>query len=243
MLVVEVRSTAAMPASGATAGRLARHDRLDAEALVGDVVADAVELCEPGQRRRSRRASAIACPRLGHRARGGRLPRPPHRRARRSPTSEVDRPSTTTRASSTRRRSRGGRGDDRRDRGRTGAEVVVYSQVVGYGITTEEADRHAIALMDQWGVGRKGIDDGLVILFDLDPSLDHGQVILYGGPATGRPTSTTPRGSAIFDEDMLPLRQADLDGALRIALEQIDANATLSTPSSSSPARSTPRSD
>ena len=37
--------------------------------------------------------------------------------------------------------------------------------------------------MDQWGVGRKGFDDGLVILFDLnenDPC--HGQVQLYAGP-------------------------------------------------------------
>ena len=36
--------------------------------------------------------------------------------------------------------------------------------------------------MDQWGVGRKGFDDGLVILFDMDPGLEHGQVILYAGP-------------------------------------------------------------
>jgi hypothetical protein len=34
---------------------------------------------------------------------------------------------------------------------RTGAEVVVYSQVGDYGITTDEADSHAQALMDQWG--------------------------------------------------------------------------------------------
>ncbi|HET9346735.1 MAG TPA: TPM domain-containing protein [Candidatus Limnocylindrales bacterium] len=110
---------------------------------------------------------------------------------------------------------------------RTGAEVVVYSQVVDYGITTEEADRHAQALMDQWGVGRKGIDDGLVILFDLDPSLEHGQVILYGGPGYRAAYLDNAEKQRIFDEDMLPLlRQADLDGALRIALQRVDANAT-----------------
>ncbi|HEX5013163.1 MAG TPA: TPM domain-containing protein [Candidatus Limnocylindrales bacterium] len=110
---------------------------------------------------------------------------------------------------------------------RTGAEVVVYSQVVDYGITTDEADAHAQALMDQWGVGRKGFDDGLVILFDLDPSLEHGQVILYGGPGYRAAYLDNAEKQRIFDEDMLPLlRQADMDGALRIALQRVDANAT-----------------
>jgi uncharacterized membrane protein YgcG len=110
---------------------------------------------------------------------------------------------------------------------RTGAEVVVYSQVADYGISTEEADRHAQALIDQWGIGRKGFDDGLVILFDLDPSLEHGQVILYGGPGYRAAYLDNSEKQRIFDEDMLPLLlEADLDGALRIALDRVDANAT-----------------
>jgi uncharacterized membrane protein YgcG len=110
---------------------------------------------------------------------------------------------------------------------RTGAEVVVYSQVVDYGISTEEADGHAQALMDQWGVGRRGFDDGLVILFDLDPSLAHGQVILYGGPGYRAAYLDNSEKQRIFDEDMLPfLRAGDLDAALNIALEKVDENAT-----------------
>jgi uncharacterized membrane protein YgcG len=110
---------------------------------------------------------------------------------------------------------------------RTGAEVVVYSQVVDFGISTEEADGHAQALMDQWGVGRKGFDDGLVILFDLDPSLVHGQVILYGGPGYRAAFLDNSEKQRVFDEDMLPrLRAEDLDGALLIALEKVDENAT-----------------
>src|SRR6185436_17355388 len=67
--------------------------------------------------------------------------------------------------------------------GQTKAEVVVYTQALGRDdITTEETEEHAAALMDQWGVGRREIDDGLVILFDLDTSLKHGQVQLYAGP-------------------------------------------------------------
>ena len=110
---------------------------------------------------------------------------------------------------------------------RTGAEVVVYSQVVDYGITTEEADGHAKALIDQWGIGRKGFDDGLVILFDLDPSLLHGEVQLYGGPGYRAAYLDNGEKQAVFDNDMLPrLRAGDLDGALLIGLQRVDANAT-----------------
>jgi uncharacterized membrane protein YgcG len=110
---------------------------------------------------------------------------------------------------------------------RTGAEVVVYSQVVDYGITTEEADSHARALMDQWGVGRKGFDDGLVILFDLDPSLEHGQVILYGGPGYRAAYLDNAEKQRIFDEEMLPmLKEGNINRALGIALQRVDENAT-----------------
>ena len=110
---------------------------------------------------------------------------------------------------------------------RTGAEVVVYSQVVDYGITTEDAGRDAQALMDQWGIGRKGFDDGLVILFDLDPSRVHGQVILYGGAGYRAAFLDNAEKQRIFEDDMLPLlRAGDLDGALMIALQRVDANAT-----------------
>jgi hypothetical protein len=80
-----------------------------------------------------------------------------------------------------------------------------------------------------------------VILFDLDPSREHGQVILYGGPGYRARTSTTPR-SRRFDEDMLPLlQQGDLDGALNAALRRSTQTRRRSTPrASSSPARSTP---
>ncbi len=111
---------------------------------------------------------------------------------------------------------------------RTGAEVVVYTQLVPTGVAEEEAEAHAIALMDQWGVGRRGIDDGLVILFDLhrgDPC--HGQVQLYAGPGYRATYLSNSERQAIFENDMLPLlRQCDLDGALLVALAKVDANAT-----------------
>jgi uncharacterized membrane protein YgcG len=110
---------------------------------------------------------------------------------------------------------------------RTGAQVVVYSQIVGSGRTTEEANGDAQSLMDQWGVGRKGFDDGLVILFDLYPGLEHGQVILYGGPGYRAAFLDNQEKQQLFDDEMAPkLRAGDFDGALLAAIARVDANAT-----------------
>jgi uncharacterized membrane protein YgcG len=64
---------------------------------------------------------------------------------------------------------------------RTGAEVVVYTQVKP-GATTESTEADAIALVDTWGVGRLGFDDGLAIFFNFEENRLNGQVQLYAGP-------------------------------------------------------------
>lgn len=110
---------------------------------------------------------------------------------------------------------------------RTGAEVIVYTQVKPESDTSEEAQRDAIALIDQYGVGREGFDDGLAILFDLDESLAHGQVQLYAAPGFRASYLTNEDRQRIFDDAMLPrLRIGDLSGALEAALERVDAAAT-----------------
>lgn len=111
---------------------------------------------------------------------------------------------------------------------RTAAEVVVYTQDSGsYDLTTEGTRAKAAALIDQWGVGRAGFDDGLAIFFDLDPSLVHGQVQLYAGPGFETAFLSNEERQAIFDNDMRPyLSSGDFDGALAIALQKIDAAAT-----------------
>jgi uncharacterized membrane protein YgcG len=111
---------------------------------------------------------------------------------------------------------------------RTGAEVVVYTQVWPYKLTESQTLDNALALMNQWGVGRKGFDDGLVILFDLDPSLVHGQVQLYAGSGFRATFLTDGERQQIFEEEMLPfLQREDLDGALLVAIARIDGAATV----------------
>jgi uncharacterized membrane protein YgcG len=110
---------------------------------------------------------------------------------------------------------------------RTGAEIVVYSELVDYGVTTEETETRALALINQWGVGRKGFDDGLAIFFDIDPSRRHGQVQLYAAPGFEATYLANSDRQRIFEDDMLPhLRVADFDGALTAALAKIAAAVT-----------------
>ena len=110
---------------------------------------------------------------------------------------------------------------------RTGAEVVVYTQVWPYKIDQETSQMNAAALIDQWGIGRRGFDDSLVILFDLDPSLVHGQVSLFAGSGFRAAFLSDSERQQIFDNDMVPLLAAgDLNGAALIALNRVSAAAT-----------------
>jgi uncharacterized membrane protein YgcG len=110
---------------------------------------------------------------------------------------------------------------------RTGAEVVAYTQSVDYGVTSDETEARARALIDQWGIGRKGFDDGMVVFFDIDPSGEHGQVQLYAAPGFEATYLTNEDRQKIFEDDMVPfLRDANFDGALDIAMQRIDAAAT-----------------
>ena len=110
---------------------------------------------------------------------------------------------------------------------RTGAQVVVYTQASGTDPTTDETEAKARALIDQWGVGRKGFNDGMVIFFDMQPNLQHGQVQLYAAPGFENAYLTNAQRQAIFENDMLPdLEAGNFDGALTAALAKVDAAAT-----------------
>ena len=110
---------------------------------------------------------------------------------------------------------------------RTKAEVVVYTQVVDTPPTPAATERHALALIDQWGVGRRGFDDGLAIFFDFEPGRSSGQVQLYAGPGFAATFLTNSERQQIFENDMLPhLREDDWDAAILAAMDRIDEAAT-----------------
>ena len=99
--------------------------------------------------------------------------------------------------------------------------------------------------MDEWGVGRKGFDDGLVILFNMYPGLDHGQVNLYGGPGFRATFLDNSEKQAIFDE-----RHAAAPAGRQTSTARCSSQCSGSTPRrrrsmprpSSGPASSTPSS-
>ena len=67
----------------------------------------------------------------------------------------------------------------------------------------------------------------MVVFFDMDPSLEHGQVQLYAAPGYEAAFLSNDQRQAIFDEDMLPyLQGADMDGALLVAMDRLDEAAT-----------------
>jgi uncharacterized membrane protein YgcG len=109
---------------------------------------------------------------------------------------------------------------------RTKAEIVVYLQV-DPGVSEEENLDKARALLDQWGVGRRGFDDGLVILLGLEPDLQHGRISLFGGSGFTAAYLDPNALSAVIQDDMVPrARSGDIDGALLAAINSIDPRMT-----------------
>ncbi len=109
---------------------------------------------------------------------------------------------------------------------RSGAEIVVYAQVKP-GISEEENLGDARALMDEWGIGRSGFDDGLVIMLGLDETRQHGRISLFGG--SGFLSAYLDEGGLkrIIDEQIVPAaRSGDIGGALVNALDAIAGHVT-----------------
>lgn len=110
---------------------------------------------------------------------------------------------------------------------RSAAQVVVYTQVKPESDTQAAAEADARALIDQWGIGRKGFDDSLVILLDLDESKCHGQAELYAGSGFKAAFMSDADRQSVFDNDMGPhLRDCDIDGAVLAALDAADKATT-----------------
>jgi len=110
---------------------------------------------------------------------------------------------------------------------RSAAQVVVYTQVKPESDTEAAAEADARALIDQWGIGRKGFDDSLVILLDLDESRCHGQAELFAGSGFKAAFMSDAERQSVFNDDMVPhLRHCDMDGAVLAALDAADQATT-----------------
>lgn len=109
---------------------------------------------------------------------------------------------------------------------RSGAELAVYVQV-DESATPDSNLAAAQALLDQWGVGRAGFDDGLVILVSFESNLVHGQAHYYAGAGFLRGYLSQGDLQSLFDEVILPAAgQGQIGGGLIEAVNLIDAAIT-----------------
>ena len=112
----------------------------------------------------------------------------------------------------------------------TGAEIVVYIQV-DPGISEDENLANAKALIDQWGIGRSGFDDGMVLMVGLEENRVNGRVSMFGGSGFLGAYANEDALKGIIDTDFVPsARSGDLEGAI---LNTVEAVAERVTPAAS----------
>jgi len=109
-------------------------------------------------------------------------------------------------------------------RSRTEAQVVVVSWPSGLSsVSPDIAIADAREILDAWGVGRRGVNDGLVVLFDMDRSNAHGQVTMFAGSGYQDMYLTAAERERIITGDMLPRAvEGDFDQALLAGLDHVD---------------------
>ncbi len=104
----------------------------------------------------------------------------------------------------------------------TGAEIVVYTQH-DPDISEDENLANAGALIDQWGIGRSGFDDGLVLMVALDPDPGQSRVSLFGGAGFLGAYANEDALTEIIDESFVPsARAGDFDAAVLRTVEALD---------------------
>lgn len=111
-------------------------------------------------------------------------------------------------------------------RTRTEAQLAIVSWPSDIpDISTEEARADAITIMNTWGVGRAGVNDGLVVLFDMDlGSRNHGEIYVYGGRGFVELYMSQDESDTLVFDVMLPkAKEGDIDGALLAGLERLDS--------------------
>ncbi len=110
-------------------------------------------------------------------------------------------------------------------RDRTQAQLAVVSwPSEDFDVSTATARIDALTIMNTWGVGRQGVDDGLVVLFDMDNgSTSHGQIYLYAGKGFADRYLNPDEAASIVNGDMLPpAKDGDLASALLAGLRRVD---------------------
>ncbi len=104
----------------------------------------------------------------------------------------------------------------------TGVQMAVVSIPSGQSsVSTGEAEQTARDIMDAWGVGQAGVDNGIVVLFDLDTTLQHGQIYVYGGRGIVGKYMSGAAAQNVANDMLAKAKAGDLNGALSVGMTQI----------------------
>jgi uncharacterized membrane protein YgcG len=107
-----------------------------------------------------------------------------------------------------------------------GAEMVVYTQDVS-DISEDQNLENARALVDQWGIGRAGFDDSVVLMIGLDPDPGESRVSLFGGSGFINSYASESDLQAIIDDTFVPLAVAGhRDRAVIETVEEVTSRAS-----------------
>jgi uncharacterized membrane protein YgcG len=110
---------------------------------------------------------------------------------------------------------------------RSGAQVAIYVRIAP-GVTGDSNLTDARRLMDEWGVGRRGFDDGFVILLSFeDSTFQHGQVSTYAGSGFKAAYLSEDPQRHLRDGLIIPaIRAGDPGQGLIAAVDEVDAAIT-----------------
>jgi uncharacterized membrane protein YgcG len=110
---------------------------------------------------------------------------------------------------------------------RSGAQVAIYVRIAP-GVTGDSNLTDARRLMDEWGVGRRGFDDGFVILLSFeDSTFQHGQVSTYAGSGFKAAYLSEDPQRHLREGLIIPaIRVGDPGQGLIAAVDEVDAAIT-----------------
>jgi uncharacterized membrane protein YgcG len=110
---------------------------------------------------------------------------------------------------------------------RSGAQVAIYVRIAP-GVTGDSNLTDARRLMDEWGVGRRGFDDGFVILLSFeDSTFQHGQVSTYAGSGFKAAYLSEDPQRHLREGLIIPaIRAGDPGQGLIAAVDEVDAAIT-----------------
>jgi uncharacterized membrane protein YgcG len=107
-----------------------------------------------------------------------------------------------------------------------GAEMVVYTQVAP-GIGEQENLENARALVNQWGIGRSGFDDSLVLMVGMADNLINGRISLFGGSGFLDAYVNEQGLQDIVDNVFVPRALVqDFDGAALDTIREVESRMT-----------------